>query len=508
MKLRTAIALATLFGVLGCNETPVDDPPKTGCGPDGLETTLPTARDLCVYRWPIVIETGFSCPAARPNQFDFPEQFAACASFTPLRQIEIEFLRDRFGHPDAWLLREPSPQVELVPVEGLLDILWVIDNSGSMGQEQRVLRENFGEFIAALAERDVDLHVAVTTTQLDEYVLEPVALPGAIQAVPQPIPGFDQGTHLAVDEMGQPILGDYTPVRDAIAAAVDCMATPDESWKSVTNADIECALYGAPAGCSIAGRCGGATPCEPQDLFPDPSTYRPIPKVLKTTDHIVDGTLDMVSLQQAFACMSLVGTRGYGVEKGLGAAIRAVSPELTDGTNAGFLRENARFAVMFVTDENDCTHDGTLDETGLCGADVCEFANLATAEDSPLRSLYDLKLELLANLSASKGREVRDEEVFVGSIHGQANRFEGPVPEEKAQCAADDYQGISPSCATPLGVAYTGDRYERFLLQFTPGNFFPEPEGPDALMAGWMCRGDFSPALGALGEWLAGAVAE
>ncbi len=45
-----------------------------------------------------------------------------------------------------------------------IDILWVIDNSGSMGDEQKALGENFESFIKEFVENDIDFQMAVTTT--------------------------------------------------------------------------------------------------------------------------------------------------------------------------------------------------------------------------------------------------------------------------------------------------------------------------------------------------------
>ncbi len=485
---------------LGCPSHPVEEPI---CGQTGDNVELPTDRELCVYRWPIVIETGFSCPAGRMERTDFPEHFATCSSFGPPIEIERDFLIDRYGVPGRpWPTLERTTEAE--PTSEV-DVLWVIDNSGSMCQEQRMLRENFAEFVDEFGDRALDLQVGVTTTDTrEEREFGPVARPGELQATPQPIPGFDPSCHTAVDEMGNPIEGDYSPVRESIRVAVNCMEQPDDSFESVTDAEIECALYNQPGDCSIEGRCESGT-CSPEDLFPDPGAYRELPRVLRSADYVTDGAIDVEAMQRDFACMSLVGTRGYGIEKGLGAAVAAVSPELTSGPNQGFLRDDARFAVMFVTDENDCTHDGSIDESSSCGGDVCEFWNREDQLGGPLIPVAELKSQLLGNLSVSKGREVGDREVFVGSIHGGSQRFSGERPTE-AQCSASEYAGITPTCATSLGVAFSGDRYERFLLQFPTGNFFPEPDAQTSTVTGWMCRGDFSPAISALGGWLARAV--
>ncbi len=48
-----------------------------------------------------------------------------------------------------------------------------------------------------------------------------------------------------------------------------------------------------------------------------------------------------------------VGAEGSGFEKGIQAAYSALSPALTSGPNAGFYRDDAALAVIFVSDEDD-----------------------------------------------------------------------------------------------------------------------------------------------------------
>ena len=45
-----------------------------------------------------------------------------------------------------------------------VDILWVVDNSGSMGNEQAALAQNFDFFIQDFINKDVDFRMAITTT--------------------------------------------------------------------------------------------------------------------------------------------------------------------------------------------------------------------------------------------------------------------------------------------------------------------------------------------------------
>ncbi len=49
-----------------------------------------------------------------------------------------------------------------------VDVLWVIDNSCSMEEEQRALRDNFGSFIQYFTGSGMDYHVGVVSTDMDE----------------------------------------------------------------------------------------------------------------------------------------------------------------------------------------------------------------------------------------------------------------------------------------------------------------------------------------------------
>ena len=67
----------------------------------------------------------------------------------------------------------PTPIGGQIP----MDILWVIDNSFSMCQEQKVLRDNFDQFIAEIQKTNLDFHISVTTTHAPEsgFSIEPIA---------------------------------------------------------------------------------------------------------------------------------------------------------------------------------------------------------------------------------------------------------------------------------------------------------------------------------------------
>ena len=191
-----------------------------------------------------------------------------------------------------------------VVVNRNLDLLFVIDDSESMKNEQDALAEKFRLLIQQIesAEYGVpNLHIGVVSTNLGGpiYLGDPIdgcagdGAGGQLQSAPRPQDGETEPTctgptdRYIVDEAG-------------------------EDGQRVTN---------------------------------------------------YEGTLD-----QAFACIARLGTDGCGLEQQLEAMRRALDDSVPG--NQGFLRPDARLAVVFVTDEDDCSARG----------DAQEFFDLARAD--------------------------------------------------------------------------------------------------------------------------------
>ena len=218
-------------------------------------------------------------------------------------------------------------------------------------------------------------------------------------------------------------------------------------------------------------------------FFPDPADYRDVAqgrKYLRAEDYRKsDNTLDVERLQADFACASMVGMRGDGFEKGLTAIVQAVSPELTGGPdgdpaefpNAGFLRPDARMGIVIFSDENDCSHDGTLNEMHTCGSAICDMAE--NWDQSPLIPVNLLKDSLMENLKHSKGVDaVLTDDVLIASIHGTHQPYPYPGPSEGSSSSAEELEECSASwtfpasCTSLKGTAYSGHRYDAFMRQF------------------------------------------
>ena len=178
-----------------------------------------------------------------------------------------------------------------------VDILFVVDDSGSMGEEQQKLRAQFPRLIEALKSKK---------------------LGGKLPNVRIGVVSTDLGAgNLYVD---------------------NACVTDGDKGKLHNKAQI--------AGCTL-----------PKDAWIE---YRDTDGVITTN---IPGAGDSVKkVKDAFSCIGTLGTAGCGFEQTILSAQKALDPTLN--INAGFLRngdpckanrEDALLAVVFITDEDDCS---------------------------------------------------------------------------------------------------------------------------------------------------------
>lgn len=159
-----------------------------------------------------------------------------------------------------------------------MDIVFVVDDSGSMKEEQSNLASNFPKFVKILDDfktksgSKIDYRLAVTTTGRDiSYTIQP------------PFAGF---------------------------------------------------------------------PAVPQSDKGDNGKFRNTCGLTKRWIDKSDG--DVAS---KFSCVAQAGTGGSSIEMPLEALKLAFNDRMTDGTNKGFLRDDALLATVILTDEDDCSRD-------------------------------------------------------------------------------------------------------------------------------------------------------
>lgn len=163
-----------------------------------------------------------------------------------------------------------------------MDILFVVDNSGSMSEEQTNLAANFPKFVSVLdattgPNGPLDYRVAVTTT------------------------------------------GKSYKIKGPFGITVDDVKGDDGAFRN---------------------NCGGAK-----------------------------RWLDRGEAAASFGCRATVGTDGPSEEMPLQCMKMALTDRVADGTNAGFLRKDALLAIVFLTDEDDCSYAGKDLDEGF--GDVC-----------------------------------------------------------------------------------------------------------------------------------------
>ncbi|HTO99640.1 MAG TPA: vWA domain-containing protein [Myxococcales bacterium] len=293
---------------------------------------------------------------------------------------------------------------EVVPDSVATDILFVVDDSGSMSEEQANLAANLGAFIDTLAASPVknEFRIGVTNSSVEEYTVNAISYTsGPSAGVPYPA-----GALLAIKT-------------DAGGNAIPGSLVYDASLYAQT------------------GGWGG--------------------------QRILDkGSPTLVA---DFKANVRVGLNGSGKEQPFRAARLALSDRLLDA-NKGFLRDGARLAIVFLTDEDDCSDSADPRATSN---GQCHDKAVKNASPPVLDAVGDFASFLLGPV----GGEPRD--VAVGVIGG----FD---PASLQPSCGDS--GICPdtSCATALDE---GDRFTALAAAL----------GPERTQLGSICDASFRDSL-------------
>jgi hypothetical protein len=102
------------------------------------------------------------------------------------------------GGSTSVVTQPPAPPVvkpvavkdsSVVPVDKKIDILFVIDSSGSMIEEQAIVKESFRKFIESFQSRGLDFHIGVVTTDAGDNLSIWNPTSGAYKNYKDPKPG-------------------------------------------------------------------------------------------------------------------------------------------------------------------------------------------------------------------------------------------------------------------------------------------------------------------------------
>jgi len=256
-----------------------------------------------------------------------------------------------------------------------MDILFVVDNSGTMGPVQARLAAAMGSFAARLDNEGVDFRIAVTTS-----------------------------------DTGNPWCAGTTPEAGRyVASSCRSRAAEFVSGVGVDVTDEACLEV-----------------CVHDDIALSPTTtandpdavVRPWIERIGDTTNLPDG----VTPGEALACLLPQGIAGCGFERTLESMHRGILRATVDAEDEyDFFRDGADSLIIVVTDEVDCSHDSQYETIFLPEGDrvfwsdpkafsptsaVCWNAGVECTGDSPYDECHVQNYDTLGNPGVADGNAV------------------------------------------------------------------------------------------------------
>ncbi len=404
---------------------------------------------------------------------------SACNSH-PLKPVTLTSEQEKDGNVSVSINRD-------------VDILFVIDNSRSMAEEQATLARNFGPLIERLEMDDVRANYRIAVTTTDN---------GHLHCV-----GRDAGNF----------------------KAQSCLRRHD---------DFKVTEGGVPKD-YFDEACASICDHEDIDILPTSTFFDPEPKARPWIENIngVTNLPEGISPVEAFECLAPQGLTGCGFEAPLESMRLGLTRAARDGEpEFGFMRPGAILAVIFVTDEADCSArysevtspwDPRGDERGLWSdensaddrltSEVCWFAGVeceelpdgtkecwaadkaadgSVAQDEDDAVLHPLGryMEFLDKIEQEKKMINPDQELLVGVLTGVPTDYAGG--EIHYSDGSDDEfrleTGIGAGCSSSNGEAAPPVR-----LRELADSFLTDPDGTNLYS---VCKEDYSDSMSAIAD--------
>ncbi len=379
------------------------------------------------------------------------------------------------------------------------DILLVIDDSASMADEQETLALNLGAFIDVLESEEVKMDYRVMVVRTS-------------------------GSNCQLDGQTDGQTDGGLPVAESCRARLEDFVVPEGREAGVADWRDVCLESCAHETLDIVPTLAGLE-----------DTARPRPWLEHRRDTEGEGVNSPVPLGEALTCLGLVGVSGCDYESPFEAIARVLEQDKVPGSPTyGFLREDAHFLALVISDEDDCSlrDPSVLDPAGArvfwppgtpsaetrapsatcfragsgCRVEenrwVCEAVERAAdggpagpgSGAAPVLHPVDELVQSFERLRQSK-RDAGNHEaaVLLGLITGVDERGMGawPLPEpEDADFVAEF--GVAPGCQAmhdeQRAVGMSPPRLLALAEALTPNNAFSS------------CSNDYSPALEAIAE--------
>jgi hypothetical protein len=361
-----------------------------------------------------------------------------------------------------------------------VDLLFVVDNSATLADEQVFLASNAASFVNILDQANVNYRIGFTTTDVG-------------------------GEHCK----------ESTPERGALVTR-NCLEHP---WEFVSGND---AVFDKV--------CGDYCQLEDVEILPSATAEDPTP-IPRPWLEKIQGVSNLpveVSMPDALTCFLPQGIAGCRFESPLEAMYLALQRVQDPGDPAfGFLREGASLAVVLVTDEVDCSaatealFDGSntmyWPEPNDLTSAVCWNAgveclgpgpvyddcfpankdlagNVGVPDGQAVMHPISRYLDQLIDLDAFKQSQDPGTQVSVSAIAGVPTGFPGDpiVYADTNDANFMNAFGIGPGCESGTAQAVPPPRIKAVTDAF----------GLDSAALISVCGEDYSPALTAIGDTL------
>jgi hypothetical protein len=364
-----------------------------------------------------------------------------------------------------------------------VDILFVIDNSESMGSAQAILANSFGAFIESLEADDLEYRIGITTTDKGNASCSGTTIEGGNLVM--------SSCKDRIDDFG------FDDRRaDASDIACNDICKLDAQALEILPTTIEQELEAAP---------------------------RPWLERINGQQNLPAST----DMAEAFKCFGPQGIDGCGFESPLESMyLGLLRAQASSEASYGFLRYGATLAVIFVTDEADCSYNKAFSEvfdpdgdklfwsdptlphptSALCwnagvscsgdpsGYDSCDavnkdvFGNEGVSDEDAVLHPMSRYLGRLERLENEWSQEIKV--ALIGGVGTDGVPIYRDVTDTDP--AFQTSYGIGPGCEAahpndPDGVmqAVPPVRLRELVDAFTPGHMYSicEPDYSDALTA-------------------------
>lgn len=347
-----------------------------------------------------------------------------------------------------------------------VDLLFVIDNSGSMAQEQVKLRQQIRQLVEVLTSGDLD------------GIPNPGGKPDftPVSSLHLGVVSVDLGVNGRPDIPGCRDAGDEGRLLSSTAVALSGVKDTSDMQVTLVPARPECGNVTVPRFISFESK-----------------------------------TSSVLETAHQFSCVSQLGVLGCGYEQQLESMWRALAPS-TDtsfsrgargqgapmGQNTGFLRDEAVLAVIMVTDEEDCSSPDQNAAALYSVADT-SIANVLCARNA--HKLHDVQ-RYVTGLRSLKRAAYQDRIVFAGIVGiPKADRTAGlsldqiltlpemQVAEDTTSVRGQPTQVPRPACRANGGA---GDAAPARRMVEVARAF-----GSNGVVTS-ICEDDYGPALNAI----------